>query len=83
MIASQNGHLEVVIALLSSKAAVNQAKNDDATPLYIASEQGHLEVVSVLLSSNAAVNQAKNDDSIPLWTASYKPQFGQILTNHN
>ena len=46
----QNGHLEVVKALLAAQADVNKASNDGETPLHWASNEGHLEVVKALLA---------------------------------
>ena len=46
--ACQEGHVEVVHALIQAGAALDQAMNDGTTPLFIASGQGHLEVVRVL-----------------------------------
>ena len=42
-IASENGHVEVVRALLDRDkgANVNQAKTNGATSLFVASENGH------------------------------------------
>jgi uncharacterized protein len=54
--ASQNGHLEVVRALLAANADVNAKLADGFTALMIASEKGHLDVVRALLAANADVN---------------------------
>ena len=48
-IASQNGHLEVVLSLLSDAGADKDiAMQGGGTPLSIASQSGHLEVVCLL-----------------------------------
>lgn len=65
-IAAQNGHLEVVIALLQAGADINQPANDGKTPLYIAAENGHLDMVQALLAAGADINQAANDGKTPL-----------------
>ena len=45
--ASQNGHADVVTALLSAQADVNAARETDGvTPLLQASSQGHADVVT-------------------------------------
>ncbi len=54
--ASQNGHLEVVQALLAKGAEVNARVNDGSTALGVASQNGHLEVVRALLAEGADVN---------------------------
>ena len=66
IIASRNGHVEVVRALVEAGASVDQARNDGVTPLCIASEEGHVEVVRVLVAAGASVDQANNDRVTPL-----------------
>ncbi|EOD06912.1 hypothetical protein EMIHUDRAFT_359327 [Emiliania huxleyi CCMP1516] len=68
--ACQNGHLEVARLLLEAGGAVNQAKEDGATPLYIACERGQLECVQLLLEAGAADNEADEDGATPLFIAS-------------
>ena len=58
MIASQNGHKEVVELLIEKGAAIDLATNDKRTPLYIASHKGHKEVVELLLSKGASIDLA-------------------------
>ena len=53
-IASQNGHVEVVRALVEAGASVDQANNDGRTPLFMASQNGHVEVVKALLEAKVA-----------------------------
>ena len=55
MTASQNGHLDVVRALIAKGADVN-AKNDGLTALLLASQAGHDDVVQALLDGGADVN---------------------------
>ncbi len=71
-IAAQNGHLEVVNALIAAGAAVDQACHDDwTTPLFIASQHGHTDVVKALIAANAALNQACTSNlATPLFIAS-------------
>ena len=46
MVASQNGHVDVVRLLLAAEGiAVTQVDNDGFTALYIASQEGHVDVV--------------------------------------
>jgi hypothetical protein len=72
MMASQNGHLEVVRELLQHGAEVDKARTDNGgTPLIRASQQGHLEVVRELLKHGAEVDKAMtNDGATPLFIAS-------------
>ena len=53
LMAAQEGHSEVVAALVAARADVDRAKNNGATPLCIAAQNGHSQVVSTLLSGNA------------------------------
>merc|ERR1712153_184596 len=48
------GHPECVRLLLEAGAAIDQAKNNGATPLSIACHQGHLEVAKLLSSYGAS-----------------------------
>ena len=48
--AVQNGHAETASVLLAAGAAVNRARSDGATPLYIACQNGHAETASMLLA---------------------------------
>jgi ankyrin repeat protein len=50
MIASQNGHLDVVQALLSKGADVNAKRNDGATPMTLAKDP---EVKTLLVQAGA------------------------------
>ena len=57
MIASQNGHTEVVKLLLGKGAQVNMQENSGWSALMIASENGHTEVVKLLLEKvNMQIN---------------------------
>ena len=55
--ASDNGHKEIVSALIVADADVIKANNYGNTPLYIASCNGHKEIVSALISAGSDVNQ--------------------------
>ena len=50
-IASQNGHVKVVEALLTAGADFNQPNKDGVTPFTAASQNGHLKVVEELLDA--------------------------------
>ena len=51
--ASINGHVECVKALLAAKADVNKANKDGLTPLMCASRMGRVEIVKLLLAAGA------------------------------
>ena len=68
--AAGNGLLPVVKALLRAGAAINQAKTDGTTPLYIAAQNGHQPVVTVLLAAGAAINLTTTNGATPLLIAS-------------
>jgi ankyrin repeat protein len=51
--ASQNGHIEVVRALLDKGADVSSERDDGATALAMASQSGHPDVVQVLLGQGS------------------------------
>jgi hypothetical protein len=69
-LASENGHVPVVQALLQAGADVNKAMDDGATPLSMASQNGHLPVVQALLQAGADVDKAKDTGATPLYFAS-------------
>jgi len=69
LVASRDGHVEVVMALLSEgKADASIADDGGETPLYWASYNGHLEVVKALLNEGKAdANIADNGGETPLY----------------
>ena len=71
-IVSQNGHIEVVRALLADGAYTQMARFDGATSLHAASHQGHINVVRALLEAGADANKAANNGATPLLTASHQ-----------
>ncbi|MBA2655193.1 MAG: ankyrin repeat domain-containing protein [Gammaproteobacteria bacterium] len=68
-IAAQNGHIEVVAALINAGANKDQARNEGATPLFIAAQNGHIEVVAALINAGANKDQAMNSGATPLYIA--------------
>ena len=56
MIASLNGHFQVVEVLLKENADINTQEKDGCTALMIASSNGHTQVVELLLQRNADIN---------------------------
>ena len=82
-LASTNGHTEVVTQLLATRAHVNQANNEGATPLIAACGEGHTGIVAILLTANADVNQPSHND-IPIALACERGHLGvvQLLSSY-
>ena len=70
IIASENGHAEVVKLLLAAGADKDKAMHGGTTPLYIASFNGHAEVVKLLLAAGVDKDKARQDGTTPLYAAS-------------
>lgn len=72
-VASQNGHLGTVAALLRLRADPAVARAADGyTPLFAAAAQGHADVASVLIAAGALVDTKTTDDgSEPLLAAAF------------
>jgi phospholipid transport system substrate-binding protein len=68
---AQEGHTELVKALLVAKADINAADNTDGvTPLWMAAAQeGHTELVKLLLAAKADINAASAEGRTPLFMA--------------
>jgi ankyrin repeat protein len=61
--AAQEGHLDVVNALIAAGANVNTATTDDGqTATYVAAETGELEVLRALLAVKADHAAARTDN---------------------
>ena len=65
MLASRNGHHQVVELLLSKDPDINIQNNNGVTALMFASGNGHHQVVELLLSKDPDINIQNNDG----WTA--------------
>ena len=74
LVASQQGHQEVVCRLSDAGADKDIAMQGGATPLLVASKQAHQEVVC-RLSDAGADNDIALQDATPLFTA---PQNGHL-----
>ena len=77
--ACQEGHIEIVLALLAAGAVVNQADNDGGTPQHFACFQGHAQIVVVLLAAGAAVNQANNNSGFTPLCAACQEGHAEIV----
>ena len=69
MLASSEGHLEIVKLLIEKGADVNVKNEDGKTALTLASRYGHLEVVKYLVENGADVNSKENDGDTALYYA--------------
>jgi len=67
--AVEYGHSDIMIALLSAGADVNQASLDGWTPLIVAVANCPSDMVSVLLAAGADVDQADGERTTPLCRA--------------
>ena len=56
MLASRNGHTEVVVLLLSKGADIDIQSNEGESALMIASSGGHIKVAELLLGRGASVD---------------------------
>jgi hypothetical protein len=55
MIASQNGHIEIVKLLLDKGADINLQNSNDETALILAHKNGHTEIVTLLLNKETKI----------------------------
>ena len=78
MMASVNGHEEIVRMLIGNGAEVDKARETGATALMLASELGHESIVEMLLEKGAEVDKAKNDGWTPLMIASQEGHEGIV-----
>ena len=67
MAAAQNGHVEVVRALVKAGANTRRASKSGVTPLFIAAHNGHPEVVRALvMEAEVSAAQADKAAAIPV-----------------
>ena len=62
-VSALQGHLDVVHALLTAGASVDQAHENGITPLLVAAWQGHASVISVLLQRGADPSTQTTQDA--------------------
>ena len=85
MLAAEQGHLDVVQALLDAGADLNAGKGEWGTALMKAAQNGHLGVVRALIAAKADVNAADQQGTTALMAATrigYK-QIVQALVEGN
>ncbi|KAG8229927.1 hypothetical protein J437_LFUL009662 [Ladona fulva] len=78
-IAAQNGHVRILLHLLSKGAESDVRRLDGASPLWIASQMGHANVVKVLLAAgNVQVDATRQDGATPLFKAAHKGHIAVV-----
>jgi ankyrin repeat protein len=66
-LATQNGHLDIVKALIEAGDDVNYENPDGfTTPLHLAVKNNHLDIILVLLDSGADAKKADSEGATPL-----------------
>ena len=70
--ASKAGDVEAMTQLLDGGAAVDQAKGDGTTSLWIACQNGRVDAARLLLDKGAEVDRAKKGGFTPLYVACLK-----------
>ena len=66
MLASQNGHLEMVKYLIQSGVGVNARNKDHRTALMFACQNGQLKIVKYLVEHGADVNAKDGWEQTPI-----------------
>lgn len=80
-IASKNGHMDIVKALLKKGANVNARNKRENTPLHIASKIGYANIVDVMVNDyNAHLNVQDNNGYTPLHYAVIGGYFKIVST---
>jgi len=70
LLATREGHIEAVKALLDAGADINQVSAGDRTsPLLIATINGHFDLAMTLLATGADPNAASENNATPLYGA--------------
>jgi ankyrin repeat protein len=68
--AAQNGHIEIVHALLEAGADMNKTDSSGATPLMLSAGKGYAGIVHALLEAGADANKNDEHERTPLIAAS-------------
>ena len=72
LIASEQGHTEIVKRLVLTKADVNASDEQSNSALIFATENNNVEIVQTLLNAKANPNHQRNDGNTSLHIACYK-----------
>lgn len=78
MLASQQGHTDIVRVLLEHQADVNAVATDGCSSLMATSDQGQIDIVRVLLEYQADVNAATEDGLSSLMLASRQGRIDTV-----
>ena len=79
-LAADNGHLDVVRALLVNKAQINARDKSERTPLHYATISGFPRIVELLLANKADASPRDKFGLTPMAWAMAKPD-GQVLVD--
>ena len=72
--------MDIARLLVSSKADVDKAKDDGATPLFMASQNGHVDIVIFLLQNKADIDKADFAGYTPLMIACERGHWDIVET---
>ena len=79
MYAAEQGHVEIVTALLEKEAVVNTRYNENWTVLMIAARYGHVEIVELFLKNHADVRAKEKDGSTALHWATNDANNTEVI----
>ena len=68
-LAAENGHTEIVKALIGSTDNPNAPDNEGWTPIHIGAQNGHTEIVKALIGSTENPNAPANNGRTPIHLA--------------
>lgn len=77
-IASKDGHLDVIKALIEKSANIDAANTSGLTPLHIATRNGYLDVVNALIEKGANINATEARGITPLHMAAQNGHFDVV-----
>mmetsp|Transcript_10910 Transcript_10910/g.29940 ORF Transcript_10910/g.29940 Transcript_10910/m.29940 type:complete len:234 (-) Transcript_10910:637-1338(-) len=78
LIATANGHLQVIQALLTRGASPNTPDVAGMSPLFVASYMGRSDIVKELIDHGASIDQQNKEGWTPLAAACHRQKMGVI-----